>query len=155
MPSDKYRLSIAAWQKNSAEERMALARQSIQEVAYRVVEATPVDTGFARGQWQPSLNAAGGQYVATPGKHGEAVDPTGGNVAAKVAAIVAGMKAGDVFYMSNNTAYIMRLEFGFAGEDKLGRSYHQAGRYFVTGTLGDWPAIVADQAEKLGIQKAG
>lgn len=156
MPADKFRLSIKEWLKNSKAEREALVRQSVQELCARVVANTPVDTGFARGQWQPSLNA-----IEVPSRQTQdgkratkaAADPSGGANAAKVAATIIGMKAGDVFYMSNNAAYIMRLEFGFQGEDKLGRTYHQAGRYFVTGALAEWPKIVAEQAALLGIKQ--
>ena len=65
------------------------------------------------------------------------------------AAVVSGLKLGEVFMMRNNAVYAMRIEYGFVGTDSLGRHYNQQGRYFVTQNVAAWPTIVADMAEQL------
>lgn len=79
----------------------AVARMTCQDLGFIVVEGTPLDTGFARASWQPSLNTP--QVAAGPG------DAMG-----QVALVTAQMKAGDKFFMLNNAAYILRLEYGWS-----------------------------------------
>jgi hypothetical protein len=150
VPTVNFRLRIKEWKHLSENSLEALMRQSIQQMAFRVVEATPVDTGFLRGSWQPNINA---MAKAQPGGKGKkaANDKSGAAAFAKIAATVVGMKPGDTFYMSNNAVYALRMEFGFNGTDALGRRYRQPGRYFVTGTAAQWPSIVAGVAQSLGL----
>lgn len=163
MPTFKLRMAMRQWKAETVEAREGLARQSIQELAKRIVENTPVDTGFLRGSWQPSIEkmivntgtrAPKGLRTALKGAHtpearGAAAS---GYVGPKVAGVVLGMKLGDKFYMSNNAAYAMRIEYGFRGEDSLGRKYRQLGTLFVTGTIGQWPSIVREIAPTLGFK---
>lgn len=128
---------VRQWQRRFGLQLDALARQAVQEISYRVVAATPVDTGFLRSSWQPTIGLPAGS------------DASSGNPEAKLAVTVNGMKAGDRFYMINNAAYAKRLEWGFVGEDKLGRRFNQNGRYFVTGQLKRWPQVVAAVAKDL------
>jgi hypothetical protein len=125
--------SIKRWHEKTQATLLAIARQSAFELAERVVVATPVDTGFLRGSWQPSIGG--------PAKFG------GG--AFVIAAVVQQIKLGDVFMLRNNAAYAMRIEFGFVGTDKLGRHYNQKGRYMVTDNCAKWKTIVADIARQL------
>ncbi|SCM71501.1 conserved hypothetical protein [uncultured Pleomorphomonas sp.] len=137
--SDQFAAALRAWADKVNGNLDGLARQTCQETAQRAVGATPVDTGFLRGNWQPSI---GEMKVVEP------APAAGGDIAL----VCAGIKAGDVFYMTNNTAYAKRLEYGFEGKDSLGREYHQAGRYFVRDTVAQWPSIVEQIARELGAQ---
>lgn len=104
----------------------------VQDISEAVVEATPVKTGFLRASWWASINSP--------------VRPTGGqgNVG-NVGLVGADLQLGDVYYMNNGAAYAMRVEFGFVGEDSLGRKYNQPPRAFVRGTL-DRAASIAEAA---------
>ncbi|CAB4180576.1 hypothetical protein UFOVP1040_80 [uncultured Caudovirales phage] len=137
--------SMANWKKWADAKFEALVRQSIQEMCRTVVVATPVDTGFLRGSWQPSI----GDPAAAKGS----LDESGSKALADVAVIVTSLKPGDRFQMWNNAAYARRLEYGFVGEDSLGRHYDQKGRFYVTDSVKRWPQIVAKMAADLGIQK--
>jgi hypothetical protein len=112
----------------------AVARQSIQEISSNVVDDTPLDTGFLKGSWQPSLGA--------PKRDKGINDPGGAKAKADVAIAVAELRAGDTFYMINNAKYARRLEYGFVGQDSLGRSYNQQGRFFVARNVRRWRSIV-------------
>lgn len=70
-----------------------------------VVLKTPVDTGRARMNWQPSINAI-------PGGTLEAFDPSGQLAIAAVQAKVAEFEVGDIIYLANNLPYIESLENG-------------------------------------------
>lgn len=138
-----FRVSVAEYAKRFGVAVDAMARQVSQELAQNVVEDTPVDTGFLRSSWQPSLNAP---VVASAA----AGDPSGGAVQAQIGTVVAEMKAGDRFWMVNNAAYALRLEYGFVGTDSLGRTYNQSGRYFVTDNMKRADAVASKIAKELG-----
>lgn len=112
------------------------ASEAIQDIAQAVVEATPVKTGFLRASWYAALNSpAQGQ-------------PGAGNVG-QLTLTAADIKLGDVYYMNNGAAYAMRVEFGFVGEDSLGRKYNQSPRSFVRSTLDRAPTIAEDAARRV------
>lgn len=48
--------------------------------------------------------------------------------------------------------YAKRIEFGFTGTDSAGRSYNQAGRFFVTRAIQAWPSIVRKNILKFGVK---
>lgn len=135
-----FEAALSAWYDKVEGQIDALARQSCQETASEVVKATPVDTGFLRANWQPSI----GDMKVT--------EPKIGGSGADIALVCSGLKAGDTFHMMNNVAYAKRLEYGFEGKDSLGREYHQAGRYYVRDTVARWPQIVETVAKGLGAQ---
>lgn len=132
----EFSAKLQQWAERVGNDVTALARQACQEVSSQVVQATPVDTGFLRGNWQPSIGQMAGA-IPEAGK------------AANYALISADIKPGDVYYMTNATAYAMRLEYGFEGKDSLGREYHQAGRYYVRDTVANWPQIVESLSKEL------
>lgn len=63
---------------------------------------------------------------------------------------LAGIKPGDTIYIGWQAKYSRRLNYGFVGADSLGRVYNQSGYGFAEATAAKWPAIVAEQAAKLG-----
>ncbi len=75
------------------------------EVGRTLVEATPVDTGFARANWRPTLNVPAGRPVTF-------LDPTGAATSARIAAIARSWKVGDTIYIVNNAPYIGLLNRG-------------------------------------------
>lgn len=145
MAATQFRLSLDAWAQKTTAQLGALARVATQDLAERVIDATPVDTGFLVGNWQPSLNAP----VLNLNENAT------GNAYAQSAlvGVIPSFKAGDTFFYTNAAAYARRIEFGFVGEDSLGRVYNQAGRYMVTKAVAAWDSIVASAASKIGLKK--
>ena len=137
-----FRAALGKWADKVGEQADGLARQVCQEMGYRVVLATPVDTGFLRGMWQPTIGD-----VAS-------FAPKAVNMAAgpDVSLVCAGIKAGDVFNMANGTAYARRLEYGFVGKDSLGRTYNQVGRYYVRDTVAKFREVVDEAAAGMGLK---
>lgn len=138
-----FKASLRDWASRFPQKMNALARQTCQQVSENVISSTPVDTGFLRSSWQPSI---GRPEVASgaAGKQEQAL--------ASVGLVIAGMKAGSVYYLLNNAVYAKRIEFGFVGEDSLGRKYNQQGRFMVTDNVKRWPSVVQSVAKDLGMK---
>jgi len=90
-----------------------VVRKSTFGVMAEVLAKSPVDTGRFRGNWQPAIGAA-------PAGTLEAVDPSGAATIAKVEAVTAAMKVGDVAYLANNLPYGPRLEEGWSKQAPQG-----------------------------------
>jgi len=115
----------------------ALARQTAQQLSENVVTDTPVDTGFLRSSWQPSLNGiTAGQGTAISGP------AAASKVAATVGIVAADMKAGDTYYLTNNAEYALHVEFGTS---------KMAGRFMVTSNMKNAQNVVAKIVKELAL----
>lgn len=130
-----FRIDLQKWANATQEKLDALVRQTCQEVAYNVVRDTPVDTGFLRGSWQPSIGKPEGAVGKT--------DPSGAIAAAEVSLVAAQMKAGERFFMINNAKYARFVEYGTS---------KMAPRYFVTDNVKRFSAIVRKYARQLKVK---
>jgi hypothetical protein len=82
-------------------------------IGAELVPATPVDTGYARANWRPSLNApAEGPLTA--------LDPTGAATVARIGAVAKRFRPGDTFFIVNNAPYIGRLNAGSSPQAAAG-----------------------------------
>lgn len=140
MDASVFALSIRRYADKFKLDMDALARGVCFQLAENVVLDTPVDTGFLRGSWQPSLGAP---------KNADGAEAGQSRSLAELGLVISEMKAGDRFWMTNNAAYARRLEYGFVGTDSLGRTYDQKGRYFVTDNIKRAPAVLAAVAKDL------
>jgi hypothetical protein len=77
------------------------------EITNGIVLKTPVDTGRARANWFPSLDAPSGNVTTK-------IDPSGSGAIAS-ARPLAEQASGRVFYLTNNLPYIRHLEYGLYG----------------------------------------
>ncbi len=75
------------------------------EIADLLVVATPVDTGFARGNWRPSLNVP----IESPITFN---DPSGQSTVAKIQVVGRRYRVGDTIFIRNNADYITFLNDG-------------------------------------------
>jgi hypothetical protein len=115
-----------------------LARQVFQATAFdavqRVQELTRVDTGFLRSNW-------------TAMKPGDA-EPVAGRVPPPGVAI-AEAEIGEIILIVNPTVYARRIEYGFVGEDSLGRHYNQPGHHMMAQTITEMPQIAQRAYERI------
>jgi hypothetical protein len=63
--------------------------------------------------------------------------------------VIAGAELGGAVYLGFQAAYAPRMNYGFVGEDSLGRVYNQAGFGFVDAVAQRWPQIVAEAEAKV------
>lgn len=132
--------NLDAWARATQERMNAVVRGSTQEVA-RIAQTPrakggrmPVDTGTLRNSFMSSLNGS-----------------TGLTGPESFVMIAAQMEAGDVAEFGWGGAakeYARRVNYGFSGQDKLGRTYNQQGAHFLEGATMQWPAIVAAEVAK-------
>ena len=69
-----------------------------------------------------------------------------------VGLVTAGLRLDQTVWLGYQAIYARRLNYGFVGEDSLGRTYNQAGAHFVEAAIADWPNIVRMAVSKI---KAG
>lgn len=98
----------------------------------------PVDTGNLRR----SLMASTAEMPAL--KEGKEEFSDSG-----VEMVISGAELGSTVYLGFQAAYALRMEYGFVGQDSLGRTYNQAGYGFVEAAAQRWPQIVAEAEAKI------
>jgi len=105
----------------------------------------PVDTGFLWHSQQASTEA--------PPQIDPAARPAKGASysydAGPVSLVINGAELGQSVYICFTAAYAARVNYGFTGEDSLGRHYSQQGAFFVEQAAQQWPQIVAQVAAEL------
>ncbi len=106
----------------------AVYQATVLDALARVKELTPVQTGNLRANW-------------TVIKEGDAMPLPGRGEPAEL--VVERLKLGDVAIITNPVIYARRIEFGFVGEDSLGRYYNQQGRGMMQQTISEMPQIAA------------
>src|SRR3990172_4458861 len=79
------------------------------EIGKAVVQATPVDTGRARANWQPSLNFPSSSPI-------DAFDPSGTSTPLKIAAVAKRMTVDNSFHLTNRVPYIGLLDRGHSSQ---------------------------------------
>lgn len=90
----------------------------------------PLDTGFLRASLCASTSGM----------------PSAGGVPLEVALL--SLDVGGTVYAGWTAVYAMRMEYGFSGEDSLGRTYRQQGYGFLRASVQRWPEYVADAAAR-------
>lgn len=138
--------TISEWGRAELERAEAIFQTAAQTVANEV--RTPVAAGgrmpVKDGNLRNSLLAS---TTAMPQvKEGQAkyTDP-----ASEIALTIAGAELGSVVFLGFQAAYGPRMNYGFVGEDSLGRVYNQAGYGFVDAVAQRWPQIVAEAEAKV------
>lgn len=96
------------------------------EAIGRVKELTPVKTGFLRANFVDVLKVDAIPKPSADQSVGQAIDQA---------------RIGDTIFIVNPVPYARRVEYGFVGTDKLGRSYNQPGRGMVQQTVAELPQI--------------
>jgi hypothetical protein len=123
--------TLDAWTKKTEKRIDAVLKDAAQSVI-AVAQTSkgnggrmPVDIGNLRDSLQSSI--AGGASGEGANSH---------------ILVAAGMKGGDLATFTWTAEYARRVNNGFVGDDKLGRTYNQVGAHFVEGAVDQWPAIV-------------
>jgi hypothetical protein len=127
---DQFAVDVRNWVEKANGNVDAAYQATAMLALARVKQLTPVRTGFMRASWtivsgDSSAGMAGGEEGALE--------------------TIANLKAGDAISLVNPAPYAMRINFGFVGEDSLGRHYDQKGRHMVEQTMAEMPAL-AQQA---------
>lgn len=129
------------WAGTSTAGLTALLRNSVQALA------TEASTTIPNGGRVPVKTGNLGRSVVVDNKPPQVIDGLAkGDFSLGIAAI----KPGDTIYIGYTAKYARRQNYGFVGTDSLGRTYSQSGFGFAEAAAAKWPAIVAEQAAKMG-----
>lgn len=132
MASSKFGKEVQAIAEKVKQRNLAIFRESAQRVMdlASVPEAQggkmPVDTGFL-------INSG---VASTSGMPGSAGRP--------LSIVLLEVALGDNVFVGWTAAYALRMEYGFMGEDSLGREYSQQGKGFLRTAVQQWTNIVND-----------
>lgn len=138
---------IDSWTKETEQRMTAVWRQSIDDLA-EVMNRTRANGGrlpHLTGNLMRSLLASTSAMPATgePGAQYAGTD---------IGLTTSGLQLDQTIWIGYQAIYARRLNYGFVGEDSLGRNYNQAGAHFVEGAIAEWPNIVRMAVSKI---KAG
>lgn len=125
---------VELWTEKCHRRALAVFRDSTQRVAEEANRPEsqggklPVDTGFLRNS----------QAASTSGIPTTASQP--------VPLVLLSVQLGDTIFVGWTAKYAQRMEYGFQGQDALGRTFSQAGKGFMRSAIQRWPQIVDESA---------
>ncbi|WP_421591085.1 hypothetical protein [Shinella sp. M27] len=136
--------TISDWGQAELERAEAIFQTAAQVVANEV--RTPVAEGgrlpIKTGNLRRSLMASTAEMPMIKPEQATFSD-------SGVEMVIAGAELGGAVYLGFQAAYAARMNYGFVGEDSLGRVYNQAGYGFVDAVAQRWPQIVAEAEAKV------
>lgn len=88
-------------------------RKIVLDLFTSIIQATPVRSGRAKGNWQTNVGAAAQGVV-------ERLDKDGGQASAEVAQVLATLSDDEAIHLTNNLPYIVELEEGSSQQAPAG-----------------------------------
>ncbi len=119
-------VAVAQWAEKAKGKLNQFSLEFCQDLYQEIIETTPVDKGNLRASWWPSLDTSEAYYFTPETRPPTPVFPT---------------VSGHIYYLMNGAAYARRIEYGFVGEDSLGRVYNQQPRAMVRNAVARAPII--------------
>lgn len=135
--------SVDAW----AKETEARLLEIFKRACYLLIEELKLSkknggkVPYDLGRMADSLEGAINSIVATSDADPPPVGDPGGKVAM--------LELGDVLHLGYQAIYARRQNYGFVGEDSMGRTYNQEGNHFVEYAASMWPVMVQLANEEL------
>jgi len=96
---------IAKWAESTGQDIDTVRRAAFMDMTKGIVKRTPVDTGRAKGNWQPSTGSPKSGAISLRDKIGSIVEK-------KAQSVVDSVKGDETLYLTNNLEYIGGLEYG-------------------------------------------
>lgn len=120
---------------------METAREVIKQASYKVIDRTPVDTGLLANSWVPTRGRPSTRRVKT-------VDKQKRKAKNRVRKVVANLKAGQTFYLTNNQPYSLIIEMG-RREGPPASGSHKAPSGMLRITVAEFQSIVNQVVSRL------
>lgn len=126
---------VGKWASESKERMTAVRQRSVELLGEEMAKTKP------QGGRVPFLtgNLARSLLASTAGMPKTA---TGLYSGSNVGLVAATLKIDQPVWLGYQATYARRMNYGFVGADKLGRTYNQTGNYFVEGAIASWQEIV-------------
>ena len=132
--SEPFVVAVGQFVDLARERALQAYRATALDALARVRELTPVKTGYLRANWTIVLSGD--------------PEPIAGQIQ-NDADVVARLQLSDQIILTNPAVYARRIEFGFVGEDSLGRVYHQKGVGMMQQTIAEMPQIAERATERV------
>lgn len=126
-------VSVKAWAEKIKSQMRRVTISAARELGSDIIEATPVRTGLARGNWQTVING----NISGPI---ERLSPTGSEATEELFYNSEKLQLGALLRFANAVPYISDLEMG---------SSVQAPSFFIRDRTAQWSRYVAEQMEKI------
>jgi hypothetical protein len=99
-----FELEIEKFVDDTIDKIERIRRIFIGNLCIRIIDRTPVLTGYLKGNWQASIGAAEQDEVPRKSKEGASVK-------AEALSVLEKLKGDETFYFSNNAPYILVIEY--------------------------------------------
>jgi hypothetical protein len=113
---DQFILSLRQFAETVPERFLALHREIAVNLFAEIVSRTPVDTGYARANWWPSVTNPSAEITGPRFEQGIGGDAAAALSLARLADSLGALPAYGVFWIANNVEYIGALEDGHSGQ---------------------------------------
>jgi len=140
--------SVKKWTEKAKRNAQLVIKEAAQNLAldlHQDVGSSPGLTPFLTGNLRRSLMAS---TASMPSVKPDA-EFAGDNLS-QINMTIDGWPKDGTLWLGFQAAYARRLEYGFTGTDSLGRSYNQAGRFYVAARANKWQQYVDAAAAKIG-----
>jgi hypothetical protein len=132
------------WAEQTEERLQAVFRRSVELLADELIK-TQANGGRLPHRTGNLMRSLVAQIGSMPSQ-GSPDDRYSGS---DVGAITAQALLGDDVFLGFQANYARRMNYGFVGQDSLGRTYNQTGAGFVEYARDAWPLIVKQAAEEI------
>lgn len=134
--------AIGDWASSTPRRIEAVHKRSLEKLALELTRtvAEGGNVPFDTGNLYRSLVASTAGLPPTSNERASGSNAT---------AVIATLSTSQPIYFGYTAAYARRQEFGFVGNDALGRTYNQSGSHFVSRAIALWPQIVDESAKEV------
>lgn len=115
----------------------------------RAVELLADELSFGRQNGGKVPWVTGNMARSLAGVLNGLVQTADGAPAGDTNAAIAMAQIGDFIHIGFQAGYARRVNYGFVGEDILGRNYNQEGAHFVEYAASQWPIMVSLAADEI------
>ena len=122
----EFSLAVEKWVEKAKGQSDAAFQATALDAVNTVKSLTPVKTGFLRANWTVIRN---NDPMPMPAR------------VQSPEAVIAQLRIGDMMLIVNPVVYAARVEYGFVGDDSLGRHYDQKGVGMMQQTIAMLPEI--------------
>jgi hypothetical protein len=135
--------SIKDWATKTEDELTVIMREAVEDTVVAIGlpfsegGPMPVDIGFLRNSMAADINGEGSFATVKPAFHGDRGAGTG---AAEL--VISNMPLGSIAHVAWTAVYAARVNYGFVGQDSLGRNYFNGGAHFLEIGAETWPGNV-------------
>ena len=129
-----FEVAVEQWVERAKARADKAFQATAQDALALVKSLTPVKTGYLRANW-------------TVMRGSDPLPVAGREIDADL--IINELRMGDRLVILNPVVYAARIEYGFVGQDSLGRNYNQPGRGMMQQTVAELPRLAREATTRV------